>query len=230
MISRFGLLVKNRDLSFEDFDNHWRDVHGPLGARLPGLRAYYHNTIVDKEQFGIEYARGAWDLDGISELAFDDMASMKEAVGDNPQSRALYEDTDFVDDVKVVACEKHVVIPFDRNDAPFIKRMSLIRRLPGISVEEFRHEWLKVHADMVRQWPDVLGYVQNIVVGRYHNSGNDEVDFDAVPIDGIVEFWYRDKDVAADVYASDIVAEAKVHGRTFLGEVTPYFVEERRVV
>ena len=54
--------------------------HGPLAAKLPGLRRYHQNHVVDRAQRGITYARGGLDFDGFSELWFDDLPSMQAAL------------------------------------------------------------------------------------------------------------------------------------------------------
>jgi uncharacterized protein (TIGR02118 family) len=231
MITRFGLLTKKTGLPMADFNDHWERVHGPMAAKFPGLRGYWQHAVVDKEQFGISHARGQdWDLDGFSELHFDDMDAMLEAVSGDVFAPTLVDETDFLQDVQLVACEKQKVVEMDPEDGPFIKRMTLLKRLPGISPVRFREEWLETHANFVRQWPNVLGYHQNIVVDRYHGSRTESAEYDAVPVDGIVEFWFRDKDVAAELYASDIVAETQEHAKDFLDTITPYFVETRQIV
>lgn len=230
MIARFGLLTRDPNVSPEAFDRHWRDVHGPLAAQFPGLRSYEQNRVVNNEQFGISNPRGAWDLAGLSELHFDDLASMKAAVAAQHYGGVQGDQDKFVKDVHIVACEKHVVVPLALPDGPFIKRMTLLKRPDGMTPEEFRHEWLVVHAAMVRQWPNVLGYNQNIVVERYHGAPADNASYDKVPVDGIVEFWFRNTQEAADVYASDIARETQVHAKSFLQEITPFFVETRKIV
>lgn len=230
MIARFGLLQRNKNMSAEEFDRHWRDMHGPLAARFPGLRGYFQHKITNKDQFGIDHARGAWDLDGFSELHFDDLEAMMAAVADRSFGVAHDDEQDFLGDVHLLACEKHEVVPVDIGVGPFIKRMTLLKKLPGISDAQFRHEWLTVHADWVRQWPGVLGYVQNIVVERYHGARTESARYDDVPVDGIVEFWFRDKEAAAQLYASEIVTRTQQHALEFLDEITPYFVETRQIV
>lgn len=230
MISRFGLLTRNAALSPEEFNRHWRDVHGPLAAKMPGMRAYFQNLVVNREQFGISQPRGRWDLDGFSELQFDTLADMTAAVTADRSGGAHDDLGQLLDEVNVVACEKHVVVPVDTGGGPFVKRMTLLRRTEGMSPERFRREWLETHAAMVRRWPNVLGYVQNIVVDRFRGSPTHSVDHGALPVDGVVEFWFRDKDEAAALYASDIVAQTQAHAGEFLAEITPFFVETRRIL
>ncbi|MCR8550621.1 EthD family reductase [Salipiger sp. P9] len=231
MITRFGLLTKKQGLTPEEFNAHWFRTHGPMAAKFPGLRGYWQHAVTDKEQFGISHARGQdWDLDGFSELHFDDMDAMIEAVSGEIFAPTLVDETEFLEDVKLVACEKHKVVPMEFDNGPYLKRMTLLKRLPGVSPEQFRKEWLETHADFVRRWPNVLGYHQNLVIDRYHGSRTESASYDAVPVDGIVEFWFRDKDTAAELYASDIVTETQEHAKVFLDTITPYFVETRTIV
>ena len=230
MITRFGLLRRDPALSRAEFDAHWRRAHGPLAAQFPGLRSYAQHLVVNDEQFGIAHGRGPWQLDGFSELRFDDLDAMKAAVTSPAFAPALQDERGFLADVHLVACERHEVVPVALGDGPFIKRMTVLKRLPGMTPEDFRHEWLTVHASWVRQWPDVLGYVQNLVVDRWHDSRTQSASYDAVPVDGIVEFWFRDTDIAARLYASDLVARTQEHAKVFLDQITPFFVETRQIV
>lgn len=81
LVTFYVPLWKRNGISLELFDNYWRDVHGPVCARLPGQFQYWqlhvaHNvggtfpavpgvnsTSVDEEQF-----------DGIAELTFKSVA------------------------------------------------------------------------------------------------------------------------------------------------------------
>ncbi|GKY86584.1 EthD domain-containing protein [Sinisalibacter aestuarii] len=230
IISRFGFLEKKSGLSAEEFDKHWKNVHGPLASRLPRLTGYIQNTVVDKSHFETILPSGELNLDGIAELQFRSIEDMNAAIFDSQEAQDVYRDVDFVDDVKVVVCEKHIVTPIELGDGPYIKRISLLKRLPGVSPEEFRHEWLGLHAELVSQWDNVLGYVQNLVVDRFHNPGTESVGHDEVPVDGIVEFWFRNKEEASQTYASEACARTRDHGADFVEQITPFFVEDRKLV
>ncbi len=69
------LLHKRADLSREEFRRYWREVHGPLGAKMPGVRKYIQNHAL---------ADGA-PFDGFAEMWFDDTASMHAALA-SPES------------------------------------------------------------------------------------------------------------------------------------------------
>ncbi|MBE9044528.1 EthD domain-containing protein [Pleurocapsales cyanobacterium LEGE 10410] len=76
-VAFYVLLWKRKGISLETFDNYWRDVHGPVCARLPCQYQYW--------QFHLEYNQGGlWpslegiecnlppedQFDGIAELTF----------------------------------------------------------------------------------------------------------------------------------------------------------------
>lgn len=227
MITRFGLLKRNPNMTRAKFDAHWRDIHGPLAAGLPGLQAYYQHTIVEKGDHAIV---GEWDIDGFSELHFEDVNTMNAAFATPAGDDAKEDLSLFLSEVKLVACEKHVVVPSSLGDGPVVKRMSPIKKKPGMSDEEFRYEWLDVHAKMLLQWPGVIGYNQNVVVDRFFGSNIESAKYEDVPIDGIVEIWFPSPESAAETHATQIVAETMAHAREFLSEITPFLVTSRQIV
>ena len=64
---------KRPDMDRDEFRRYWRDVHGPLAAKIPGLRKYVQNHGLP------DSASGALPCDGIAELWFDSPEAMKAA-------------------------------------------------------------------------------------------------------------------------------------------------------
>jgi uncharacterized protein (TIGR02118 family) len=73
-------------LTFPEFSEHWYEVHGPLGAKLPGLRRYVQNHAVPEAN-----SIRAMTHDGWSELWFDDLDALRRAYR-SPEWQALRED------------------------------------------------------------------------------------------------------------------------------------------
>src|SRR5947208_7421384 len=111
MIVRMGLLQQKTGLEATEFRAHWRNVHGPLAAKLPGLRRYHQNHIVDRQQRGISYARGAYDFDGISELWFDDLPSMQRAFSTDLVNELAPDESTFIREPKPNTPIPHHVTP-----------------------------------------------------------------------------------------------------------------------
>jgi hypothetical protein len=73
----YVLLWKRRGMSLELFDDYWRNVHGPVCARLPGQYQYWQLHVAHNDGgiwpqiSGVQYASpdGA-QFDGIAELTF----------------------------------------------------------------------------------------------------------------------------------------------------------------
>ncbi|HEX4483124.1 MAG TPA: EthD domain-containing protein [Solirubrobacteraceae bacterium] len=42
-VTRFGLIPRRPGMTLEQFQAHYRDIHGPLGAQMPGLLRYWQN-------------------------------------------------------------------------------------------------------------------------------------------------------------------------------------------
>jgi EthD domain len=77
-VAFYVLLWKRQGIPLEIFDDYWRDVHGPVCARLPGQYQYWQFHVAHNEGglwpeiSGLDYR---WDIDdnfdGIAELTFE---------------------------------------------------------------------------------------------------------------------------------------------------------------
>src|SRR5260370_32595057 len=74
MIKLVYCITKKPGMTDEEFFHYWEHVHGPIGARIPGVRRFVqsHRVHVPGD------VRGA-DYDGMAELWFDDMEALLEA-------------------------------------------------------------------------------------------------------------------------------------------------------
>ena len=229
MIVRMGLLQKRADLEQDAFRKHWREEHGPLALRLPGLRRYHQNHVTDREQRGITYARGAFDFDGFSELWFDDLPSMQAAFADDKQVKELAADeARLIGNLKLITAIQHVVIPKPVG-ARLIKRMSTLKRRPDVSADKFKEEWFDVHSVLVKRLPQVKAYTQNLIFDRSHGRGKPAT-YDELPIDGIVELWFEDTDSLNAGFGSDAGRTLMTHATEFISEISTFLVETHEVV
>ena len=231
MTVRMGLIRKKADWTFEDFDAYWRGSHGALARRAPGLRAYWQNLVVDRLQRGIDFARGPWDFDGFSQLSFDDAKQSSHAFNDSGLAADLIKDEQhFLGDLHIVTAEPSVVIPVPAKEerAGLLKRMSILKRLPAVSEDDFRREW-KVHGDFVRKMSGVGGYRQNVIVARERVKGQ-PCGYEDLPIDGIVELWFKDVPTLEAAFGSDAGKQTMAHAKRFLSEITAFVVQERQIL
>ncbi|NAT58719.1 EthD family reductase [Pseudomonas syringae pv. actinidifoliorum] len=102
---RIGFLQKRKDLTPQQFAEHWRGVHAVLCQRIPGLKRYAIN-IIDRE------ANPEVPYDGFSELWFDSREA-HDAAFSGPEGVELLADIpNFVDKLcGVMVTEERFIWP-----------------------------------------------------------------------------------------------------------------------
>lgn len=225
---RMGLLNKHSDWSTEKFRTYWREQHSKLASQLRGLLAYHQNHVTDSAQRGISYKRGPESVDGISQLWFDGSSQMSDAFSAALGERLIEDENHFIGHLRIITAEPIEVIAPPAPGAA-LKRMSFLRRRADVSPEVFAHEWNVKHSALVKTLPGVLGYRQNLITHRESPKGV-VVGYDDLPIDGIVELWFKDTETLNAAFASPRGVETMQHATTFIDEITTFLVDTHVVV
>lgn len=91
MVKAIYLIRRKPEMSREDFHRYWREVHGAIAARIPGLRRYVQcHAIPRGSDDDAEY-------DGAAEAWFDDMDAVRYAVGSPEYAAARADEARFID-------------------------------------------------------------------------------------------------------------------------------------
>jgi uncharacterized protein (TIGR02118 family) len=103
-----GFVRRKPGMPVEAFGRHWRDVHGPLGAVIPGVRRY-----VQSHTRPAAYERGrepAWD--GVALIWFDDSAALRAAFQTPEWDRARADDPNFLaaGPTAFIVTTEHVIV------------------------------------------------------------------------------------------------------------------------
>ncbi len=223
-----GLIEKKPDWTIEKFRQYWTEVHGPIAAKLPGLRRYHQNHVVDTTQRGITYKRGPEHVDGFSELQFDSLEAMHEAFRSDVAPSLAEDENRFLGKLRIIAVDQRTVIE-PAADKKLLKRMSFLRRRKDVDPETFEREWRIEHARLVKLMPNVFGYRQNLVLERQVNKGTPS-SYDEMPIDGVVELWFTDTEALNAAFASPEGQRTMAHAGTFIDEITTFLVETRKII
>jgi uncharacterized protein (TIGR02118 family) len=89
-------LTKRPDLTRDEFLRYWREVHGPLGAKMPGVRKYIQNhSVADSAPF-----------DGVAEMWFDDTAAMHAAFASPESAPAAADAPNFAEKTQLMVVEE----------------------------------------------------------------------------------------------------------------------------
>ena len=79
-------LLHHPDLTHEQSDAHWRDVHAPLALR-------HHPGMWDYTQLSVVRTLSGPEIDGFALVSFDSLQSMKERFfGDDNDREVIYQD------------------------------------------------------------------------------------------------------------------------------------------
>jgi uncharacterized protein (TIGR02118 family) len=107
MIKLVYCITRKAGLSDEEFSHYWKNIHGPIGARIPGLR-----KLVQSHCLAVAQDSHRPDYDGMAELWFDDIEALL-AVRQSPEWKASTQDEEnFIDHNKVAyfVTEEHVTL------------------------------------------------------------------------------------------------------------------------
>lgn len=107
MVKLVIFLHKRADLTVEEFERYWREVHAPIAAQLPGLRKYVQGYKVPA---AVPFPA---TCDAVAELWFDSVEALT-ATMNSQQERAVAADAaNFIDLARtsmVVVTERSVSI------------------------------------------------------------------------------------------------------------------------
>jgi len=107
MIKLVYCITKKAGLTDEEFFDYWKNIHAPLGARIPYLR-----KLVQSHRLTLPGDVRRPDYDGMAELWFDDRDALR-AARQSPEWKASSEDeAKFIDHTKTAyfVSEEHLIL------------------------------------------------------------------------------------------------------------------------
>lgn len=225
MISRNVLLKKNEGVSDEDFRAAMLGDVSAAIKKMPMLRACEINFVTDRQQRSI-LGRGVVDIDAFIEMQYDshgDMNASFDEAGDqlNDTLAAIAEEPA---PALVTVRKFDTLVREYLKEESIIKRVSFCDRKEGVDAATFHFEWWYVHSILVKLMGGYCGYNQNLVIDRL--VGDEQVRYEKLPVEGMVEFFFENMAAFDECYSSDgYLNRAGVHAGEFIGTVTTYFVE-----
>jgi uncharacterized protein (TIGR02118 family) len=107
MIKLIYCITKKPGLTDEEFFRYWENVHGSLGARIPGLR-----KLLQSRRLTIPGDKHESDYDGMAELWFDDVEALLAARRSLEWKASSEDEVNFIDHKKVAyfVSEEHIIL------------------------------------------------------------------------------------------------------------------------
>jgi uncharacterized protein (TIGR02118 family) len=87
MVKAIYLIRRKPGMAAADFHRYWREVHGSIAARIPGMRRYVQCHAMDDTA----------EYDGAAEAWFDDMEAVRRAVASPEYAAARTDEARFID-------------------------------------------------------------------------------------------------------------------------------------
>ena len=112
MIKLVYCITKKPGMSDAEFSRYWKDVHGPIGRRIPGLKKLVQSHTIPNTG-GIHRS----DFDGMAELWFEDMEALLAARQSAEWKASSEDEENFIDHNKVAffITEEHEIQESDNN-------------------------------------------------------------------------------------------------------------------
>jgi uncharacterized protein (TIGR02118 family) len=224
MVHLLFLMKRKPGLSRQECQRHWRGIHAPLAQRIPGIRRYVQSHV-----FGIHGEEPAYD--GVAEIWVDDERAATAVFETKEYLEGAYlDEPNFVDIKQAVRLrtEDHVLragTPIGKEER-LIKRISFLKRKPGLNREEFFRYWRDVHGPLALKLPGLRRYVQCHALLSLYANGDP-------PFDGAAQLWFADLVAMQEMLESRAyVEETRPDGAKFIaptGSVT-LIAEENRVI
>ncbi|MDQ8732302.1 EthD family reductase [Bradyrhizobium sp. LHD-71] len=228
MIKSISFLQRKPGLSREDFVRHWLDVHVPMCHAVPGLRGYAVSTVVEQQSRPDVPGLAMGDFDGVAQVWFDDLAARAHAAASAEGKRWHADGGTIIGGIRMFVTNERFVVPLPAK-RPTFKTLSVIKRKPELSAEEFHHEWAVVHAPMARAVPGLRGFTLSEIVEEQFRADIPPFQLDG-PLDGFTESWWDSPASRAQMIASAEGTAWFAHGSTFIGEIRSMLLEERVIV
>lgn len=199
----------------------WLSGANALAAAAPLLRRYVVNLV-------LEVVHGGQGVCGVAEAWFDSKEAMEEVrwlskpfgvldAGGAESPVALIDALEVEERVVLTPLATIAATP------PAIKRVTFLKRNPGVTEEAFRAWYLGRHAGDTKTIPGLGGYVTNLV----RREANGGLGLQAVPM-----FWFADQAAYATYYDPSRPLMKKVVEGTapMVTRVRQFRVEERIIM
>ncbi len=159
-------LRRKPGMSRADFQQYWRDVHGPLVARHSTSLAIHRyiqlHTLDDPINEGLAATRGGMEsaYDGVAELWWespDHFAAFASPEGQAAAAELLHDEKNFIDlpnSPLWIAYEYPQVNPTEymlaTEHSPLVKLFFCLRQPPGQSLDDVQLYWRTHHGPLIR--------------------------------------------------------------------------------
>ncbi|MDA1099467.1 MAG: EthD domain-containing protein [Proteobacteria bacterium] len=206
MIKICEVAYRRPGMGVADFQAYWLGVHGPIIARIPGVRRYVqcHPNLSG-------YGKGELICDGVAEIWVDDKEALRAVTATVEFAAAKRDEPNFIDVGRLVELlTSETVIKDGRVPANGVKSISLLKFKSGMDPAEAQNHWRRTHGPIAAEIETLRRYVQCPArLGAYGRP---------VPpvFDGLAMAWFDSVGHMRQSARSDAYARTKADEENFL--------------
>lgn len=222
MIKICEIVHRRPGMGVADFQAYWRGTHGPIVARIPGLRRY----VQSHPKIG-GYRKGELICDGVAEIWVDDKDALKAISQSAEFAAAKRDEPNFIDGARLVELlTSETVIKDGAIPENGVKSISLLKFKAGMDPAQAQTHWREKHGPIAAGIKTLRRYVQCPVrLGAYRKA-------EPPAFDGLPMAWF---DNVADMRlsaASDAYARTKADEINFLepGRIGTILTQEHIII
>lgn len=180
MLHSLYFVTRKPSISEDEFHRYWREVHGPIGSRIPQIKRY-------KQSHRVSFEGATSSYDGVAEVWLEDEAAMG-ALRQTPEylEGALADEPNFIDRNRVewLVTQDRVILDGPQTTSQ-VKTISRVKRKAGMSLADFRAYWAEVHEPLTRKLPGIQRYMQCLTLDAAYTYGEPRWD-------GVSQIWVED--------------------------------------
>jgi uncharacterized protein (TIGR02118 family) len=185
-IVRMGMIKRLETLTPEAFRDHWKGPHGAIAAKIPNLRRYHQNHVV--ESFRVDEWPDIWSLDGLSELWFDDLDTMLMSVASAGYA-PLARDTPTVMTMPgLIAGVREKELASVGDAGAWAKAMMIVGRRSEATDAAFAKVWRKACPNL--RTLDGVRQIVTVYVNHRESEPARITPYERLPVDIVCELWF----------------------------------------
>lgn len=226
MIFRSGVFSKHEQLTDQQFATHWRETHGDLARKLPGLHSYVQNHIVERFYEATPFPGHA--VNGISQLWFDDIGAMERAENSEAYDACKRDIPKFQGAITILVLDSVPVFGNEKASEGRPKLLWLSTTDQAPELDRLRNGWLAHQKSITdASTKGACRMVQNFVVDRSHpvSAGVPQGQLALVTM---TEMWFEDRK-ALDAWVSSDLSREIISFDPSLEPMAVYAIEQIRI-
>ena len=160
MINAITIIKKKQGLTYEKFQNYWKNEHAEIVTRSPLVGTYVQSHPIYNDKLAFEDT-----IDGIAEIWFDDTNAMRSLAATNEYKDIQDDEKVFIDGsaVRLILAEDIITVEGDVSD---YKLIIFMNKSSNVELTDFRNDlvdtasqYSKKHVNRMKvSLPKIAGY------------------------------------------------------------------------